>query len=134
MITFKGTQKEFFKEYSKDKRSLDEIYELENSNGKTQYKFVGGLGEKCFKKIKQLKTKSIKSKKSSAIQFQEELKKLDRKINCLRNEVENTINMVYKKLLKKINDEAEEAWCYTNRRAKEAAGYWDDHGYWHKPK
>lgn len=52
MITFKGSQKEFFKAYPKDKRSLDETYELENSNGKTQYKFVGGLGEKCFKKIK----------------------------------------------------------------------------------
>lgn len=52
MITFKGSQKEFFKAYPKDKRSLDETYELENSSGKTRYKFVGGLGEKCFKKIK----------------------------------------------------------------------------------
>lgn len=51
MITFKGTQKEFFKAYPKDKRSLDEVYELESSNGKTQYKFIGGLGEKCFKKL-----------------------------------------------------------------------------------
>lgn len=50
MITFKGTQKEFFKAYPKEKRSLEETYKLVNSIGEIEYKFVGGLGEKCFKK------------------------------------------------------------------------------------
>ncbi len=51
MIEFRGSQKAFFKTYPKDERSLNEVYELESPKGKTQYKFVGGLGEKCFKKI-----------------------------------------------------------------------------------
>ena len=51
MITFKGTQKEFFRAYPLNMRNSNEIYELENTDGKTQYQFIGGLGEKCFKKI-----------------------------------------------------------------------------------
>ena len=51
MITFNGSQKEFFKAYPKEKRSLNETYKLINSAGEVEYKFVGGLGEKCFKKF-----------------------------------------------------------------------------------
>ena len=51
MITFNGTQKEFFKAYPKEKRSLEETYKLINSAGEIEYKFVGSLGEKCFKKF-----------------------------------------------------------------------------------
>lgn len=51
MITFKGTQKEFFKAYPKEKRSLNEVYKLVNSSGEVEYKFVGGLGEKNLKKV-----------------------------------------------------------------------------------
>lgn len=50
MITFKGTKKEFFKAYPKEERSLKETYKLINSSGEVEYKFVAGLGEKCFKK------------------------------------------------------------------------------------
>lgn len=134
MITFKGSQKEFFKTYPLNMRDLNEIYELENSNGKTQYQFIGGLGEKCFKRIKQSKTKSIKSKKLSVTQFQEELKRLDRKINSLRNEVENTIGAVYKKLLQKIDQEILQAEYSTSQRIKETVGgYVDRDGYWVPP-
>lgn len=64
MITFKGTQKEFFKAYPKEKRSIDEVYKLVNSAGEVEYKFVGGLGEKCFKKSD---TKNKSSKKDANI-------------------------------------------------------------------
>ena len=62
MITFNGSQKEFFKAYPKEKRSLDEVYKLVNSAGETLYKFIGGLGEKCFKKAD---TKNEISKKDT---------------------------------------------------------------------
>ena len=69
MITFNGTQKKFFKAYPKEKRSLEETYKLINSAGEIEYKFVGGLGEKCFKKFvkndTELKeTENIKKKES----------------------------------------------------------------------
>lgn len=69
MITFNGSQKGFFKAYPKEKRSLDETYKLINSTGEIEYKFVGGLGEKCFKKFvkndTELKeTENIKKKES----------------------------------------------------------------------
>lgn len=57
MITFKGSQKAFFKAYPKDKRSLDEVYCLVSYNiitkqeTKTCYQFIGSLGEKNFKKV-----------------------------------------------------------------------------------
>lgn len=57
MITFKDSQKQFFKEYPKDKRSLDETYCIVSYNAKTKkemknfYKFIGSTGEKNFKKI-----------------------------------------------------------------------------------
>lgn len=57
MITFKGSQKQFFKEYTKDKRSLDETYCIVSYNVitkkeiKNYYKFIGTLGEKSFKKV-----------------------------------------------------------------------------------
>lgn len=51
MITFKGSQKEFFKAYPKEKRSLDEVYKLINSAGETVYKFIKTTGEKNFKKV-----------------------------------------------------------------------------------
>ena len=64
MITFKGTRKEFFKAYPKEKRSLKETYKLINSSGEVEYKFVAGLGEKCFKKIEtNPETKDNKSNK-----------------------------------------------------------------------
>ena len=64
MITFKGSQKQFFKAYPKEKRSLTETYKLINSTGEIEYKFIGGLGEKCFKKVD---TKNESSKKDANI-------------------------------------------------------------------
>lgn len=51
MITFNGSQKDFFKAYPINKRSFDEEYQLVNTNGKQIYKFIGTLGEKNFKKV-----------------------------------------------------------------------------------
>ena len=57
MITFKGSQKAFFKAYPKEKRSLDEVYCLVSYNviakreTKTCYQFIGSLCEKSFKKV-----------------------------------------------------------------------------------
>lgn len=69
MIEFKGTQKEFFKAYPKEKRSLKETYKLINSAGEIEYKFVGSLGEKSFKKFVKndtevKETENIKKKES----------------------------------------------------------------------
>lgn len=57
MIEFKGSKKDFFKAYPKEKRSLDELYCIVSYNAitkketKTSYHFVGSLGEKSFKKV-----------------------------------------------------------------------------------
>lgn len=69
MIEFKGSQKQFFKAYPKEKRSLTETYKLINSAGEIEYKFIGGLGEKCFKKFVKndtevKETENIKKKES----------------------------------------------------------------------
>ena len=74
MITFNGTQKEFFKEYPKGKRSLEETYKLINSTGEIEYKFIGGLGEKCFKKVDTTNSKNTTNKSD---------------VECLINEIKN---------------------------------------------
>lgn len=57
MIEFKGSKKDFFKAYPKEKRSLDEVYRIISYNAitkketKTCYQFIGSLGEKSFKKV-----------------------------------------------------------------------------------
>ena len=51
MITFNGSQKQFFKTYPMEKRSLNETYKLINSAGETLYKFIKTTGEKNFKKV-----------------------------------------------------------------------------------
>ena len=74
MITFNGSQKQFFKAYPKEKRSLKETYKLINSAGEIEYNFIGGLGEKCFKKFVKNDTelKEIENIKKQGI-TQEEL-------------------------------------------------------------
>ena len=47
---FNGTQKEFFKSWPKP-RNNHTIYVLHNSTGDQAYKFIGGLGQKCFTKV-----------------------------------------------------------------------------------
>ena len=74
MITFNGTQKEFFKACPKEKRSLDEVYKLINSAGEIEYKFIGGLGEKCFKKVDTTNSKNTTNKSD---------------VECLINEIKN---------------------------------------------
>lgn len=47
---FNGNQKDFFKLWS-EPRNTYTTYILKNSNGETAYKFIGGTGQKCFKKV-----------------------------------------------------------------------------------
>lgn len=66
MITFKGTQKEFFKAYPKEKRSLKETYKLINSTGETLYKFIKTTGEKNFKKVSEKELTNETEKKDDS--------------------------------------------------------------------
>lgn len=72
MIEFRGSQKAFFKEYPKDRRSLDEVYCLSSYNiitkqeTKTYYRFIGTLSEKNFKKIQEPKDTLVKQTESDS--------------------------------------------------------------------
>ena len=50
-VIFNGSQKEFFKTFSMDKRSFDVVYVLRNQGKETKYKFIGSLGENKFTRI-----------------------------------------------------------------------------------
>ncbi len=50
VVVFEGTQKDFFKTWSKPRNNYT-TYILKNSGGEQAYKFIGGLGQKCFKKV-----------------------------------------------------------------------------------
>lgn len=76
MIEFKGSKKDFFKAYPKEKRSLNELYCIVSYNAitkketKTQYRFVGSLGEKSFKKVETVSaenTQSVEKPKDSTL-------------------------------------------------------------------
>lgn len=47
---FEGNQKDFFKRWS-EPRNPYTTYILKHSKGETAYKFIGGLGQKCFKPV-----------------------------------------------------------------------------------
>lgn len=76
MIEFKGSKKDFFKAYPKEKRSLNELYCIVSYNAiakketKTQYRFVGSLGENSFKKVETVaaeNTQSVEKQKDSKL-------------------------------------------------------------------
>lgn len=95
MIEFKGSLKAFFKAYPKDKRSLDEVYCVVSYNAitkketKTNYHFVGSLGEKSFKKIETavFETKQVLNK-TAAENSQVVKKPKDPKLNKAFNDDE----------------------------------------------
>ena len=118
MIEFRGSKKAFFKEYPKDRRSLDEIYCLSSYNiitkqeTKTYYQFIGTLSEKNFKKIQEPKdtlvkqTESDDSHKSDTITFLSkriddiiaENKLMSEEIAKLKDELNKKIDRIYKRL------------------------------------
>ena len=57
MIEFKGSKKDFFFSFPKEKRIIDEVYCVVSYNAiaknetATYYRFIGSLGEKSFKKV-----------------------------------------------------------------------------------
>ena len=118
MIEFRGSKKAFFKEYPKNRRSLDEIYCLSSYNiitkqeTKTYYQFVETLSEKNFKKIQESKdtlvkqTESDDSHKSDTIavlskkidDIVAENKLMSEEIAKLKDELNKKIDMIYKRL------------------------------------
>ena len=119
MIEFKGSLKAFFKEYPKDRRSLDEVYCLSSYNiitkqeTKTYYRFIGTLSEKNFKKIEHQEPKDIlveqtesDSHKSDTIaalskkidDIVAENKLMSEEISKLKDELNKRIDRIYKRL------------------------------------
>ena len=120
MIEFKGSKKAFFKEYPKDRRSLDEIYCLVSYNiitkqeTKTYYQFIETLNEKNFKRVEyqELKdtlvkqTESDDSHKSDTIAVLSkriddiiaENKLMSEEIAKLKDELNKKIDRIYKRL------------------------------------
>ena len=120
MIEFRGPKKAFFKEYPKDRRSLDEIYCLSSYNiitkqeTKTYYRFVETLSEKNFKKIEYQESKdtlvkqteSDDSHKSDTIavlskridDIVAENKLMSEEIAKLKDELNKKIDRIYKRL------------------------------------
>ena len=120
MIEFKGSKKAFFKEYPKDRRSLDEIYCLSSYNiitkqeTKTYYRFIETLSEKNFKKVEYQEpkytlvkqTESDGSYKSDTIAVLSkriddiiaENKLMSEEIAKLKDELNKKIDRIYKRL------------------------------------
>ena len=120
MIEFKGSKKAFFKEYPKDRRSLDEIYCLVSYNiitrqeTKTYYRFIETLSEKNFKRVEYQEpkdtlvkqTESDDSHKSDTIAILSkriddiiaENKLMSEEIAKLKDELNKKIDRIYKRL------------------------------------
>lgn len=143
MITFNGTQKEFFKAYPKEKRSLEETYKLINSAGEIEYKFVGSLGEKCFKKVDTTNIKNTTNK--GDVEFLiNEIKNLKNAIDSLASEnkkLQNEITELKKQTSKKsredfanriithVKEHLLEDQLYFNRLLRRAGGWVDLRGF-----
>ena len=120
MIEFKGSKKAFFKEYPKDRRSLDEVYCLSSYNiitkqeTKTYYRFIGTLSEKNFKKIEYQEPKDtlVKQTESDSRNASDTIAILSKKIDDivaenklmsgeiakLKDELNKKIDRIYKRL------------------------------------
>ena len=106
MIEFKGSKKAFFKEYPKDRRSLDEVYCLSSYNiitkqeTKTYYQFIGTLSEKNFKKIQEPKDTFVKNTESDSRNASDTIALLSKKIDDIIAE-----NKVMSEEMEKLKDE-----------------------------
>ena len=120
MIEFRGSKKAFFKEYPKNRRSLDEIYCLVSYNiitkqeNKTYYRFIETLSEKNFKKVEYQEpkdtlvkqTESDDSHKSDTIAVLSkriddiiaENKLMSEEIAKIKDELNKKIDRIYKRL------------------------------------
>ena len=118
MIEFRGSKKAFFKEYPKDRRSLDETYCLSSYNiitkqeTKTYYQFIGTLSEKNFKKIQEPKDTLVKQTESDDSHKSDTIAVLSKKIDDivaenklmseemekLKDELNKKIDRIYKRL------------------------------------
>ena len=118
MIEFKGSKKAFFKEYPKNRRSLDEIYCLVSYNiitkqeTKTYYRFIETLSEKNFKKIQEPKDTLVKHTESDSRNASDTINVLSKKIDDiiaenklmseemekLKDELNKKIDRIYKRL------------------------------------
>lgn len=119
MIEFRGSKKAFFKEYPKDRRSLDEVYCLSSYNiitkqeTKTYYRFIETLSEKNFKKIdKEPKDTLVKQTESDGTHKSDTIAALSKKIDDiiaenklmseeiskLKDELNKKIDRIYKRM------------------------------------
>ena len=106
MIEFRGSKKAFFKEYPKDRRSLDEIYCLVSYNiitkqeTKMYYQFMGTLSEKNFKKIQEPKDTLVKQTESDESHKSDTIAVLSKKIDDIIAE-----NKLMSEEIAKLKDE-----------------------------
>ena len=118
MIEFRGSKKAFFKEYPKNRRSLNEVYCLNSYNiitkqeTKTYYRFVETLSEKNFKKIQESKDTFVKHTESDSRNASDTIDVLSKKIDDiiaenklmseeiakLKDELNKKIDRIYKRL------------------------------------
>lgn len=120
MIEFRGSKKAFFREYPKNRRSLDEVYCLVSYNiitkqeTKTYYRFIETLSEKNFKKVEYQEPKdtlvkqtesddSHKSDITTALSKKiddiiAENKLMSEEIAKLKDELNKKIDRIYKRL------------------------------------
>ena len=118
MIEFRGSKKAFFKEYPKDRRSLNEVYCLSSYNiitkqeTKTYYRFIGTLSEKTFKKIQEPKDTLVEQTESDSGHKSDVIAALSKKIDDivaenklmseemekLKDELNKKIDRIYKRL------------------------------------
>lgn len=111
MITFKGSQKQFFKAYPMEKRSLDEVYKLINSTGETLYKFVKTTGEKNFKKVSEKELTNETEKKD------------DSKVSSKTVELKSTPKKDTQEKKKEICSKLEEIFTYAIEQTKKQRKY-----------
>lgn len=125
MIEFKGTVKDFLKNYPKDKRKIGVTYRIINSKGSGEYQFIDKVSEKNFKKVEDLKlTELPKDIDGAEMERQEderelaELKKLAKRILECKCENETVLSSMCKEVEKctNIQDLANEENCATINR------------------
>ena len=164
MIEFRGSKKAFFKEYPKDRRSLDEIYCLSSYNiitkqeTKTYYSFIETLSEKNFKKVEYQEPKDtlVKQTGSDSRNTSDTIAALSKKIDDIvaenklmseeiakfKDELNKKIDRIYKRLsaetwvLKScINNHYDAIHSITDRfKVAKLEAYYDDERWFYMEK
>lgn len=103
MVEFKGTVKDFLKNYPKEERKVGETYRIITTKGSNDYQFVGSVSEKNFKRIENNSTVD-KEIDGAELDRQEderqlsELKRLAKKILAAEPTYEDDLNSMCEKV------------------------------------